>query len=112
MAAQGEAAGRLEAEAADQAVPPQQTAAAKIREAVEELTKGEGRNRQQEQQAERHPQQPQEQEPEQEGRDRQMQQERERRSETARGIIDEEKENRKKRRDQGSEGYRKVDKDW
>lgn len=108
MIEQGEAAAGLDTGSAHSAPPHQRLAADNIREAVEELTRGEGRQRPQERQADQQPQQ-QGQEPQQDQQDRQ---EREQRSQTARGIIDEEKENRKKRREQGGEGYRKVDRDW
>ena len=115
MTAQGDAAGDLGEGSTTDAMPHQRLAADKIRDAVEELTRGEGQQGQQEQQQQQQAGQQQQQqgeEPQQESGDQQVQKDEEHRSETARGIIDQEKENRKKRREQGAEGYRKVDKDW
>lgn len=86
----------------------QQKALEQMKKAIEQLTKGE----EQQQEGGRDQQQAQQEQQEPADQDQQQQERQEPRNETARAILDEEKENRKKRRAQASSGYRPVEKDW
>jgi hypothetical protein len=103
----------LDARDPGKAAGGQQGSLDQMRKALEKLTEGQGDNKdQQQKQDQKDQQQQQQQEPQQPQQDQQQQQkEQQVRSETAKDILDQEKENREKRKEAAS-GYRKVDKDW
>jgi hypothetical protein len=110
----------LDARDPGKAAGGQQGSLDQMRKALEKLTEGQGDNKDQQQkqdqkdqqQQQKDQQQQQQQEPQQPQQDQQQQQkEQQVRSETAKDILDQEKENREKRKEAAS-GYRKVDKDW
>ena len=105
---QADALASLSAENPNQAVPGQERALAQMKKALEKLTEG-GDQPQQDQQGEQN-QQPDQQQPQQQ-QEQQAQQDQKPKDETAQAILDEEKENKKKRQ-RASGGYRAVDKDW
>jgi tetratricopeptide (TPR) repeat protein len=100
-----EALADLSAEDPSGAMPDQELALEQLKRALEKLTEG-----QQPPQDQQGPQQQQEQAQQQEPQ-QQEQEQRQPQDETAQGILEEEKENRK-RRQRASGGYRAVDKDW
>jgi len=104
-------------ETLDSAVDQEQ-AIAQMKKAQEKLTENDqqnqkGQNKEQDQQGQQQQDQkdPQDQQQEQQPQEAQQEQ-KPPRNETARSIIDEEKENRKKRKQNAARGHKKVEKDW
>lgn len=102
---QDDALANLGGENPNGAVPGQERALDQMKKALEKLTEG-GDQQQQNQQGKQEQQQPQQQQQEQ-----QAQKDQKPKDETAQAILDEEKDNKKKRQ-RGSGGYRAVEKDW
>ncbi len=82
-----------------------------LQKALDALTEGQQGSQQQDRQDEGEQQQQPQQEQPQEPQEEEQREQQSRRSETAQGILDEEKENKKKRQ-QATQSYRPVDKDW
>ncbi|MBN2070988.1 MAG: tetratricopeptide repeat protein [Candidatus Krumholzibacteriota bacterium] len=106
-------ASKLEARDAGASAAEQELALDQMNKALELLTQGDNKDKQQGQQEQNNDQAQQDQQDQQDQQNQQEDQKQQQaRSETARGILDEEKENRKKRKQQAAGGYKKVDKDW
>jgi hypothetical protein len=106
----------LKKRAPGEAASGQQSSLDQMRKALEKLTEGQGENQDQQQQQKDQAQQQQQQQQQQDQQDQkkdqqQDQAQQQKRDETAKSILEEEKENREKRK-QAASGYRKVDKDW
>lgn len=94
-----------------EAAEDQDRARGQLEKAIEALTE-EQQSQQQEQQQQGDQQKDQQEQPQEEQPRQEERQTDEKRDETARNIIDEEKENKKRRQDEAARGYKRVDKDW
>jgi Ca-activated chloride channel family protein len=104
----------LSRQAPGSAAPQQERGLDQLRRALEALMQGKGGEDQQQswkQQGQQQEQKPGQQQEQQQGQQQEQKLEQKPRDETAREILDEEKENRKNRQE-GAQGYRPVDKDW
>ncbi|MCU0638546.1 MAG: tetratricopeptide repeat protein [Candidatus Krumholzibacteria bacterium] len=115
-ARQDDARRNLSERSAERAGDRQEEALDQMQKALELLAKGEGgdKGQQKEKDGQQEQKQPknEDQQNQQEQPGKQDQQQMKARNETARAILQEEKDNRKKRREEASGGYRKVDRDW
>ena len=113
---QDDARRSLSERSAERAGDGQEEALDRMQKALELLTKGEGgdKGEQQEKDGQQERQQPknEEQQSQQDQQGKQDQQQMKARNETARAILEEEKDNRKKRRQEATAGYSRVDRDW
>ncbi len=114
MTRQDDAAGDLSDRSAGRAGKKQEQAIDQMQKALDLLAKGENKQEGQRQDEDR--KQDQKPQPDNENQQNQQapqdQQQMKARNETARAILDEEKENRKRRKQEASGGYKKVDRDW
>ncbi len=105
LAGQDEALKDIEGQRPAAAVADQEIAREQLEKAVEALTQGQ-------QKPQEGGEKPQQDRAQQDQEQQQQQPEQRKRDETAEAILDEEKENREKRRKQARGGYRAVEKDW
>lgn len=101
----------LDKSMAGEAASDQQSALEQMNRALEKLTEGNNK-RQGDRQKQKQGQRPEEQKDQGKRQKRREQQHRKREQETARAILDEERENKQHRRRAAGQDYRQVEKDW
>ncbi len=108
---QKSASGKLAGRKVGEAAGDQDRSLDQLKKALDKLAQGQDQN-QGGQSGDKGQQPNQQKDGQEEAKDQQKKEQQAARDETARGILDEEKDNRKKRNAEAAAGYKKVDKDW